>query len=116
MLIERPERARTPRKMPTAENAPKLAMTYVPKFRVKYKDLEKFIHDVFGFEFDFLFAAGLLNGSGAEYVVTGELPTAAWVQNAQNLRQGRRTRSIPLILAVLAHDKYIPVGYYTILT
>jgi len=115
MLIDRRERKPT-RKMPTGKNQPKLKMQVVPKFRVHYNDLNQFIEAVFGFEFDFLFAAGLTAGSGADYTITGELPTNAWLQKAKELRQGRRSRNVALILAVLAYDKYIPAGYYTIIT
>ena len=114
-MIERRERKPT-RKMPTGENQPKLRMRVVPKFQVHHKDLEQFIQAVFGFEFDFLFAAGVTNGTGVEYTVTGELPTNSWLQKADELRQGRRSRNMSLILAVLAYDRYIPVGYYTIIT
>jgi len=114
-MIDR--RARKPaRKMPTGENQPKLRMQAVPKFRVHCKDLDQFIQAVFGFEFDFLFAAGVTNNTGVEYTVTGELPTNSWLEKAEELRQGRRSRNVSLILAVLAHDKYIPFGYYTIIT
>lgn len=116
MLIERSTTRRPTRKMPTGENKPKLPIKQVPVFRVHYQDLEKFINAVFGFEFDFLFAAGVTNKTGVEYTVTGELPTPSWEQKAAELRQGRRSRSIPLILAVLARDQYIPAGYYTIVT
>ncbi len=116
MLIEREPTRKPKRKMPTGENKPKLAMQQVPVFRVHYTDLEKFIHAVFGFEFDFLFAAGVTEKTGVEYIVTGSLPTPAWEQKATELRHGRRSRSVPLILAVLAHDQYMPIGRYTVLT
>lgn len=116
MLIERDTSRKPKRKMPTGENKPKLAVQQVPVFRVDYKEFERFIQAVFGFEFDFLFAAGVTNKTGLEYNVTGSLPTPAWEQKAAELRQGRRTRSVPLLLAVLAHDQYIPNGRYTILT
>lgn len=117
MLIERDTSRKPKRKMPTGENKPKLPMQQVPVFRVHYQDLERFVQAVFGFEFDFLFAAGVTNKTGVDYKVTGEMPpTPSWIQKATELRQGRRSRSIPLILAVLASDQYIPVGYYTIVT
>jgi len=103
--------------MPAVAVAPKLAIQVVPKFRVAYTDFEKFVQSIFGFEFDFLFASGLTAKSGADYVVNGELPpTVAWQQKAAELRQGRRSKNVPLILTVLAHDGYIPRGYYTIVT
>lgn len=116
MLIERDTARKPKRKMPTGENKPTLTVQQVPVFRVEYKEFERFVKAVFGFEFDFLFAAGLTNKTGAEYVVTGTLPTPAWEQKAAELRAGRRSRSVPLILAVLAHDQYIPIGRYIILT
>lgn len=114
-MIDRSSRKQS-RKMPTGENKPKLKMQHVPVFRVHYQDLEKFVLDVFGFEFDFLFAAGVAGKTGVEYTVSGKLPTPAWEQKATELRHGRRSRSVPLILAVLAKDQYIPIGYYTIVT
>lgn len=112
----RHERSRQVRKLPAVADAPKLAMQVIPKFRVGYTDFEKFVQSIFGFEFDFLFASGLTAKSGADYVVNGDLPTVSWQQKATELRQGRRSKNVPLILTVLAHDGYIPRGYYTIVT
>ncbi len=112
----RHDRSREVRKLPAVEDAPKLPMQVVPKFRVAQADFEKFVQTIFGFEFDFLFASGLTAKSGADYTVSGKLPTPAWLEKAKELRQGRRSRSVPLILAVLANDGYIPRGYYTIVT
>jgi hypothetical protein len=109
-------RTRKPaRKMPSGDNKPRLAAWRVPVFKVEYKEFERFVEAVFGFEFDFLFAAGISNGTGVEYKVVGELQTFSWKQKAEELRQGRRTKDVALILSVLAHDNYIPPGHYTII-
>lgn len=96
---------------------PVLEMERVPHFRVFYGTLERYIETVFRLkDFDFFIATGCKPGECPEYVVDGKLPSVTWVQRANELRTGKRTRSIPLILAVLAADKYIPTGLYVINT
>lgn len=102
--------------MPKVEEVPDLLVEQLPIFRVNYRNLEKFIESVFGFEFDFKFAAGVTEGTGVEYNVDGVLPTPSWQRRADELREGRRTRSVPLILAVLTCDGFIRPGRYTIVT
>lgn len=92
---------------------PKLKAQVIPVFRVYYRDLEQYIQRVFGFEFDFLFATGFVNGMCPEYQVTGTIPSAM-AQQAKDLRSGRRTRNLLLIINVLAADGYIPAGKYII--
>jgi hypothetical protein len=95
---------------------PSLELRHLPVFQVHYTKLEAFIKKVFGFDYDFLFAAGVTEGMGVEYRVTGKLPGDAWVRKAEELRRGRRSKEIILILAVLAHDGFIPAGQYLIIT
>lgn len=92
---------------------PKLKSQIIPVFRVHYQDLEQFVQEVFGFEYDFLFATGFVNGMCPEYQVTGVIPSAM-TQQAQDLRSGRRTRNLALIVNVLAADGRIPAGKYVI--
>ena len=94
---------------------PKLKAQIVPVFRVHYQDLEQYIQQVFGFEFDLLFVTGLVNGMCPEYQVTGTIPSAV-AQQANDLRSGRRTRNLLLIINVLVADGYIPAGKYIINT
>ncbi len=92
---------------------PKLKARIIPVCRVHYQDLEQYIQRVFGFEFDFLFATGFVNGMCPEYQVTGTIPSAM-AQQAKDLRSGRRTKNLALIVNVLAADGYIPAGKYII--
>lgn len=87
-----------------------------PFFRVHYTCLEKFIKDTYGFEFNFLFAAGVTAGMCPEYIVTGQLSTTSWKERATSIRQGHRPKSISLLLNVMAHDGKIPKGQYTVST
>lgn len=108
-------RTKQPHKMPT-DPKPSLEIFRFPFYRVHHKALEAYVQTVFGFEFDFLFAAGVTEGVGVEYTVDGRLDTIAWERRAAELRRGQRTRDVTLILNVLAHDGYIPRGKYTIST
>jgi hypothetical protein len=111
VLIQR-DKPKKPHQMPTNPK-PKLMAAIVPVFRVKYQELERFIERVFGFEFDLLFATGCINGVCPEYQVHGAGPQITSGQ-ATDLRRGRRSRNLPLILEVLAADGYIPTGRYII--
>lgn len=111
----RPKQQKPQHRMPDA-NKPVLAMSRVPVFRVHYQVLEQYIQRVFGFEFDFLMATGAIEGVCPEYQVNGQLPSTEWQRRANELRGGRRTRDVMLILNTLACDKYIPTGKYTIST
>jgi hypothetical protein len=98
--------------MPT-DPKPKLKAAIVPVFRVKYQDLERYIRQVFGFEFDLLYTTGSVNGLCLEYQVRGAGPQIT-SQQANDLRRGRHNRNLPLMLEVLAADGYIPAGRYII--
>jgi hypothetical protein len=96
---------------------PVLAFWRLPVFRVHHTALEDFICRVFGFdEFDFLMATGTTEGICPDYRVTGEMPSTEASRRANELRRGKRTRDVTLILNTLAQDGYIPKGLYTVST
>ncbi len=111
MLIQRdwPEKRHQMPKDPK----PKLKALIVPVFRVRYRDLEAYIKQVFGFNFDLLFSTGSVNGLCLEYQLSGKSPQVTSRQ-ANDLRCGQRSRNLPLILEVLVADGYIPAGKYII--
>ncbi len=111
-MLNRQPKAIKVHKMPT-DPKPKLPAQIIPVFRVRYRDLEDYIQRVFGFDFDILFATGCTNGMCPEYQLTGQ-GTITMGRQANDIRQGRRTRSLQLILEVLVADKYIPAGRYII--
>lgn len=102
------------RLLPVPDPKPKLEMTAIPVFRVKRRALEAYISLIYRFEFDFLLAVGQVEGMNVEHTIDGELPGEAWLQRAHELRCGRRTRDVNLILTVLARDGFIPRGRYVI--
>lgn len=101
--------------MPTNPK-PELELRQLPMFRVHYKTLEAYVQRVFGFEFNFLFAAETHEGCTHDYIVSGDIPTVAIDKQATDLRDGRRTKNVLLILTVLVRDGYIPAGTYTVTT
>ena len=109
-----PQSAPELRLLPVPDPKPKLEMTTIPVFRVKCRALESYISLIYRFEFDFLLAVGQVAGMNVEYEIDGELPSEAWTQRAHELRCGRRTRDVKLILTVLAADGFIPKGKYVI--
>lgn len=114
-MIRRDRPPKPPRTMPTNPK-PVLKVTQLPVFRVHYTVLEDYIRQVFGFEYDLLLASGITEGQCLDCDIKGELGSLALEQRAADLRLGNRTKSIILILTVLAHDGYIPVGRYIIST
>lgn len=112
---QRPRPVKTVRKMPDNPK-PKMKFATLAVFRVHHTDLESYIQTVFGFEFDFQIATGAGEGVCPQYMVTGDLLTSEWQRRAQEIRAGRRTRDVMLILNTLAHDGYIPKGLYTVNT
>ncbi len=116
LYANRPDRTRAERKM--ANNPkPVLPMARLPFYRVRHTLLEEFIQDVFGFEFDFLMAVGQTEGVCVDYHVIGlDEANSEQFRRAENLRRCQRTKDVSLILNVLAEDKYIPKGKYTIST
>lgn len=92
---------------------PKLRARIMPVFRVHFQDLEHYIQKVYGFEFDLLYATGCTPDMCPEYQITGSLPSSISKQ-VRDLKLGKRTRNLSLILNVLAKDEYIPAGKYII--
>jgi hypothetical protein len=91
-------------------------MIQLPVYRVKQRHLEAYLASVYRMDsFDFLLAAGATPGMCPEYLVTPVLPPATSArQEADRIRQGHRSRNLPLILNVLCVDGFIPAGRYTI--
>lgn len=115
MSIINRDTVRKPHRMPTNPK-PVLEVAQLPVFRVHHTKLEAYVEQVFGFEFDFLLAAGVTEGQCVDVDVTGALPSSEWERRAADLRAGRRTKAVVLILAVLCKDGYIKPGRYTIST
>jgi hypothetical protein len=84
--------------------------------RVHYLDLQAYLAKVYRMKgFDLLKAAGAVHGLCPEYIVTGRVPQAANAgQQMDNIRRGRITRNVDLILNVLCVDGFIPKGKYVI--
>ena len=100
--------------VPVPDPKPSLEMQRLPVFRVKQKSLEAYITLVYRFNFDFLLATGHLAGICPQYQVK-EIPDGlAWKARAHELRCGKRTRDVSLILNTLATDGFIPKGLYTV--
>jgi len=114
-MIRREFKAKPPWRMPTNPK-PVLEAFQCPIFRVHHTKLAAYIQQVFGFEFDFLIAMGVTEGQCVELAVDGKIPDGPWTQKAADLRIGRRSKSVQLILGVLAHDGYIQAGKYIIST
>ena len=100
--------------LPVPNPKPKREMTRLPVFRVKQGALEAYIVSIYRFEFDFLIATGQVAGMMIEFQVEGKIPGDTWARRAHELRCGKRTRDVNLILNVLAHDEFIPKGRYVI--
>lgn len=116
MLIHRQKPAPQPWRWPEGKPKPVLPVIRLPIFRVHYKAMEAFLANVYRMDdFDFLRAAGVTHGVVPEYRVTGEMPLSWDSQNrAEQVRRGRRTKDILLILNVLCHDGFIEAGSYLI--
>jgi len=95
---------------------PKLPMRVTYNCRVHYKDLEAYLAKVYGMRgYDVLMASRACHGICPEYVVNGEPPPANNAkQQMDNIRRGRKTRNVGLILNVLCMDGFIPAGRYVI--
>ena len=116
-LIRRPQKPRPPCR-PPAGPRPALPMIQLPIFRVKSRDLEDYLFQVYRISgFDFLLATGMKAGECPEYAVQATLPQGPDSgRRAEEIRSGRRTRNVPLILNVLCFDGYIPAGRYLVST
>jgi len=95
---------------------PKLPMSVALTCRVHYQDLADYLAQTLKMrDYDVLLAAGATKGMCPEYRVNGVLGIASNIQQqANNVRQGRRTRNLGLILNVLCLDEFIPKGLYVI--
>jgi hypothetical protein len=91
-------------------------MTVTMCCRVHYMDLQAYLAKVYRMQgYDILKATGATNGMFPEYLVTGRMPDARNIgQQVDNIRRGRRTRQLALILDVLCRDGFIPPGKYVI--
>lgn len=95
----------------------KIRATLVPVIEVHHLDLERLVKLVYGFDISFKYATRHPDGCGVEYAVDGNLnrkPT--WTAQAADLRSGKRSRSIDLILNTLASDGHIHRGRWIVLT
>ena len=95
---------------------PKLPMSVAHVCRVHYLDLQEYLDKVYRMRgYDVLFALGLTNGMFPEFIVTGKMPPA-WniAEQADNIRRGRPTKNLGLILNVLCADGFIGKGKYII--
>lgn len=85
-------------------------------FRVHYLDLKAYLAKVYRMkDYDVLRSMGITSGLFPEYFINGEMPdTPNLNQQMDNVRRGRRTRNLPLILNMLCQDGFIPAGKYVI--
>jgi hypothetical protein len=95
---------------------PELPMAVTLICRIHFRALEAYLAKVYRMrEYDARLASGAAGDMAPEYTVTGTLPPAVnMAQQTDNIRRGRRTRDLGLILNVLCIDGFIPVGEYVI--
>lgn len=95
---------------------PKLPMEVAYLCRVHYLGLQAYLAKVYKMKgYNVLFAVGVTNGMCPEYIVNGEMPPASNIgQQIDNIRRGRPTRNLSLILNVLCADGFIGKGKYII--
>lgn len=115
-ILNRERPVPKPKPKPKPKNAPPLRMTQVPVFRVYYKDLEEFISKVYGFEFDFLLAMGMKQeGIGCDFQIDGIIPNTDSIRRqVDQIRYGRRSKNVQLLLDLCVQDGYMPAGKYSI--
>jgi len=84
--------------------------------RVHFRELEAYLAKVLKMQdYDVRLATGGKGGMIPEFTVDGTVPPAANMgQQVDNIRRGRRTRDLGLILNVLCMDGFIPIGMYVI--
>ena len=97
------------KRRPLPDPVPTLPVIREPIFRTTSTAIEKFVTEIYGFEFSIESATGQVAGT-LEYTVTGKLDSPAWEDRAEDLRAGRRKNDLRLILATLSHDGLIPKG------
>ncbi len=95
---------------------PVLPMTTVPVYIINCRDLEVYLQTVFKMdEYSVESATGARADMTPEFNVTGHLPGVSNIgQLVNNIRRGRRTRNLELILDILCQDGFIPAGKYII--
>jgi L-fucose mutarotase/ribose pyranase (RbsD/FucU family) len=95
---------------------PKLKMSVIPHYRVHFRVLEAYLATVFQMQdYDIKLATGAKCGMTPEFVVTGSLPPANTMgQQVLDIRRGRKTRRLGLILDLLCLDGFISAGVYII--
>lgn len=95
---------------------PTLEMKVTPTCRVKSRDLEHYIQKVFNIKgFDIAKATGARSDMAPEFLVTGVLSLANNIrQQVENIRRGRETHRLGLILDILCMDGFIQKGIYVI--
>jgi hypothetical protein len=111
----RPKKQPKPIK-PWAGVKPQLPMQVTHLCRIHYIDLQAYLAAVYKMKgYNILFAVGITHGMLPEYIVTGALPSATNIkQQSDNIRRGRPTRNLHLILNVLCADGFIGKGKYII--
>ncbi len=82
------------------------------RYIVTRREVETLISVRWGYSYTIEAATGLTDT--LEFSVRGEFDTEAHKERADNIRKGRRDRSLGLILNTLAADGVIPAGTYTI--
>jgi hypothetical protein len=85
-------------------------------YRVHFLDLQEYLAKVYKMrDYDIRRATGGTEGFCPEYIVDGMMPDATNSgQQVENIRRGRKTRQVGLILDVLCQDGFIPAGKYVI--
>lgn len=95
---------------------PQLPMVTVPVYIVYYRDLEAYLQTVFKMDrYSIRSETGARGDMTPEIDVTGHMPNVPNLcQLVDNIRRGRRTRNLGLILDILCQDGFIPAGKYII--
>ncbi len=95
---------------------PKLERSVIPHFRVHFRTLEDYLATTLKMrDYDIKLATGAKCEMTPEFVVTGALPPANTMgQQVLDIRRGRKTRRLGLILDLLCSDGFIPAGVYII--
>lgn len=95
---------------------PVLPMITLPVYIIHYRDLEVYLQTVFKMDgYQVKLATGARGDMTPEFNVTGCLPTVTNLcQLVDNIRRGRHTRNLGLILDILCQDGFIMVGKYII--
>ena len=114
MLIHR-RRPPTPTKAWVGKKPP-LTMRISHLCRVHYLDLQSYLAKVYRLrDYNILKTLGVSHGECPEFLVTGRLPLASNMdQQIENIKRGRRTRNLGLILNLLCKEGFIIAGQYVI--